>query len=185
MTAFPRFALSLILPITLLASAAPLAGTWIKSVESCESCVVERAGETLQALPLMPLRKDDKVSVKGDDVKVVLVDSANGQITLDAGKRHFRVTDKADDNGLPEAISHALDWFRRASASLLPGRSMITPGEENPAQINGMDADANKVSNDLVSRGPGPDDHTGADLGYRYRSMPQHIPGLFPGLEMQ
>ncbi|MEJ2329541.1 MAG: hypothetical protein P8Z33_06695, partial [Gammaproteobacteria bacterium] len=59
----------------LLAATTLQAGTWVKSVQSCEPCVVERAKEKLQLLPLMALRKGDLLSVAGEGVKVVLVDS--------------------------------------------------------------------------------------------------------------
>lgn len=35
-----------------------------------------------------------------------------------------------------------------------------------------------EVADHLVRRGPGADDHAGADLGYRHGALAQHVPGL-------
>ena len=151
MRAFQRFPYSLLFVLTILISGTPFAGTWIKSVESCESCLVERAGERILAVPLMQLQKGDKVSVEGKSVRLVLVDSADSQVVLDRKQASYTVPEAATEIAFPASVKDALEWFRRAASSLVPGRSMITPGEQNPPQISGMDPDVNKLPRDLES----------------------------------
>ncbi|MEJ2309024.1 MAG: hypothetical protein P8Z78_06860 [Gammaproteobacteria bacterium] len=145
MRAFQRFPSLLLFVLTILISGTPSAGTWIKSVESCESCLVERAGEKLLAVPLMQLQKGDRVSVEGESVRLVLVDSADSQVVLEQKQASYSVSEDATEVAFPASVTDALEWFRRAASSLVPGRSMITAGDKNPPQISGMDVDSNKL----------------------------------------
>lgn len=120
------------------------ASTWIKSVESCEECEVRTAGTRLPAEPLLQLNKDDAIKLSGEGARIVLVNSSNKQIVLKANTT-YRASDKASDIVLPAAAEDALEWFRQAVASLLPGGSMISTGRENPPLVNGMDSDSNRI----------------------------------------
>ena len=130
----------------LLLAVTPLqAGTWVKSVQSCEACVVERGQEKLQLLPLMALRKGDHLSVAGEGVKVVLVDSSDRQITMDDKRPRYKVTEASVSLNYPQAMTDALEWFRRAASQLQPGGRMLASGDRAPAMISSMDADSNQI----------------------------------------
>ena len=129
----------------LLATTSLQAGTWVKSVQSCEACVVERGQEKLQLLPLMELRKGDLLNVAGEGVKVVLVDSSDRQITMDDKRPSYTVTEASVSLEYPQAMTDALEWFRRAASQLQPGGRMLASGDRAPAMISSMDADNNQI----------------------------------------
>jgi hypothetical protein len=131
--------------VLLLAATTLQAGTWVKSVQSCQPCVVERAKEKLQLLPLMALRKGDLLSVAGEGVKVVLVDSSDRQITMNDKRPRYTVTEASVSLQYPQAMVDALEWFRRAASQLLPGGRMLASGDRAPPMISSMDADNNLI----------------------------------------
>jgi hypothetical protein len=142
-----RRSLSLVILVhaLLLAATSLQAGTWVKSVQSCEPCVVERGKAKLQLLPLMALRKGDQLSVAGEGVRVVLVDSADRQITMDDKRPRYTVTEASASLHYPPAMVDALEWFRRAASQLQPGGRMLASGDRAPAMISSMDADSNQI----------------------------------------
>lgn len=142
-----RRSLSLVILVhaLLLAVTSLQAGTWVKSVQSCEPCVLERGKEKLQLLPLMALRKGDQLSVAGEGVRVVLVDSSDRQITMDDKRPRYTVTEASASLQYPRAMADALEWFRRAASQLQPGGRMIASGDRAPPMISSMDADSNQI----------------------------------------
>ena len=132
--------------ISVLLATSPLqAGTWVKSVQSCEKCAVQRGNEKLRLVPLMELRKGDLLKIAGEEVKVVLVDSSDRQVTMDGERAEFEVTEEPASISFPQEALDALDWFRTASSRLLPGGSMLAAGDRVPPLISGMDADGNQI----------------------------------------
>jgi hypothetical protein len=137
--------LVILVNVLLVAVTSLQAGTWVKSVRSCEPCIIERGKEKLQLLPLMALRKGDLVTVAGEGVEVVLVDSSNRQITMDDNRPRYTVTEASASLSYPQAMVDALDWFRRAASQLQPGGRMLASGDRAPAMISSMDADSNNI----------------------------------------
>jgi hypothetical protein len=137
--------LVILVNVLLVAVTSLQAGTWVKSVQSCEPCIIERGKEKLQLLPLMALRKGDLVTVAGEGVEVVLVDSSNRQITMDDNRPRYTVTEASASLSYPQAMVDALDWFRRAASQLQPGGRMLASGDRAPAMISSMDADSNNI----------------------------------------
>ena len=134
----------LMIPV-LLATTSLQAGTWVKSVQSCEKCAIQRGNEKLRLVPLMELRKGDLLRVAGEEVEVVLVDSTDSQITMDGERAEYEVTEEPASISFPQEALDALDWFRTASSRLLPGGSMLAAGDRVPPLISGMDADGNQI----------------------------------------
>ena len=135
-----------VLMISVSFATTPLqAGTWVKSVQSCEKCAVQRGNEKLRLVPLMELRKGDLLKIAGEEVKVVLVDSSDRQVTMDGERAEFEVTEEPASISFPQEALDALDWFRTASSRLLPGGSMLAAGDRVPPLISGMDADGNQI----------------------------------------
>jgi hypothetical protein len=145
MSIYRCFSLVMLVNVLLLAATTLQAGTWVKSVQSCQPCVVERAKEKLQLLPLMALRKGDLLSVAGEGVKVVLVDSSDRQITMNDKRPRYTVTEASVSLQYPQAMVDALEWFRRAASQLLPGGRMLASGDRAPPMISSMDADNNLI----------------------------------------
>jgi hypothetical protein len=135
----------ILMNVLLVAVTSLQAGTWVKSVQSCEPCIIERGKEKLQLLPLMALRKGDLVTVAGEGVEVVLVDSSNRQITMDDNRPRYTVTEASASLSYPQAMVDALDWFRRAASQLQPGGRMLASGDRAPPMISSMDADSNNI----------------------------------------
>ena len=145
MSSYRWLTLLVFLKMLMLATTSLQAGTWVKSVQSCEKCVVERGKEVQRIVPLMELRKGDLLRVAGEGVEVVLVDSSNRQIMMDDKRPRYTVTEESASIVYPQEALDALDWFRTAASRLLPGGSMLASGDRAPPMINGMDADSNKI----------------------------------------
>ena len=145
MSRYRCFSLVILVNALLLAATTLQAGTWVKSVQSCEPCVVERGKETLQLLPLMALRKGDLLGVAGEGVEVVLVDSSDRQITMNDKRPRYTVTEASASLQYPQAMVDALEWFRRAASQLLPGGRMLASGDRAPPMISSMDPDSNQI----------------------------------------
>ena len=129
----------------LLATSSLHAGTWVKSVYSCQDCVVQRGSESLRLVPLMELRKGDAVKVAGEEGKVVLVDSSDRLLTIEGKGSGHDVTEEPASISFPQEALEALDWYRLAASRLLPGGSMLATGDRVPPLISGMDADGNQI----------------------------------------